>query len=99
MSAPALISHPFTNTHEKTILIIIYFQNRWSHANIVESTYVLMGSPGHYRLIIVFLKLSLFLNHILQDICLNKLFVIVIVIVMACKIELILYIHVMANQK
>ena len=27
--APALISHPFTNMHQKTILIIIYFQNRW----------------------------------------------------------------------
>ena len=29
--APALISHPFTNMHQKAILIIIYFQNRWSH--------------------------------------------------------------------
>ena len=29
----------------KTILIIIYFQNRWSHDNIGRATYVLMGSP------------------------------------------------------
>ena len=79
--APALISHPFTNMHQKTILIIIYFQNRWSHDSIVEPTYVLMGSPGHYQLIIIFLKLSFFSSHILHDICLNKLFVVVIVIV------------------
>ena len=79
--APALISHPFTNMHQKTILIIIYFQNRWSHYSIVEPTYVLMGSPGHYQLIIIFLKLSFFSSDILHDICLNKLFVIVIVIV------------------
>ena len=48
--APALISHPFTNMHQKTITIIIYYQNRWSHDSIVEPTYVLMGSPGHYQL-------------------------------------------------
>ena len=77
--APALISHPFTNMHQKTILIIIYFQNRWSHDSIVEPTYA--GSPGHYQLIIIFLKLSFFSSHILCSICLNKLFVIVIVIV------------------
>ena len=75
--APALISHPFTNMHQKIILIIIYFQNRWSHDSIVEPTYVLMGSPGHYQLITIFLKLSFFSSHILHDICLNKLFVIV----------------------
>ena len=40
-----------------------------------------MGSPGHYQLIIIFLKLSFFSSDILHDICLNKLFVIVIVIV------------------
>ena len=39
-----------------------------------------MGSPGHYQLIIIFLKLSFFSSDILYDICLNKLFVIVIVI-------------------
>ena len=77
--APALISHPFTNMHQKTILIIIYFQNRWSHDSIVEPTYA--GSPGHYQLIIIFLKLSFFSSHILCSICLYKLFVIVIVIV------------------
>ena len=53
----------------------------WSHDSIVEPTYVLMGSPGHYQLIIIFLKLSFFSSDILHDICLNKLFVIVIVIV------------------
>ena len=46
--------------------------NLFSDDSIVEPTYVLMGSPGHYQLIII---------HILHDICLNKLFVIVIVIV------------------
>ena len=76
--APALISHPFTNMHQKPILIIIYYQNRWSHDSIVEPTYILMGSPGHYQLKIIFLKLSFFSSHILHDICLNKLFVIVI---------------------
>ena len=65
--------------HKKNpILIIICFQNRWSHDSIVETTYVLMGSPGHYQLILIFLKLSFFSSHILHDICLNKLFVIVI---------------------
>ena len=64
-----------------TILIIIYFQNRWSHDSIVSPTYNLMGSPGHYPLKIIFLKLSFFSSHILHDICLNILFVIVIVIV------------------
>ena len=58
--APALISHPFTNMHQKTILVIIYFQNRWSHDSIVEPTYVLIGSPGHYQLKIICLKLSFF---------------------------------------
>ena len=64
----------------KVILIIIYFQNRWSHDSIVEPTYVLTGSPGHstYN---NFPKIVLFSSHILHDICLNKLFVIVIVIV------------------
>ena len=66
---------------KKTIRIKNYFQNRWSHDSIVEPTYVLMGSPGHYQLIIIFLKLSFFSSHILHDICLNKLFVIAIVIV------------------
>ena len=67
--------------HQKTILIIIYFQNNWSHDSIVEPTYVLMGSPGNYHLLIIFTKIVLFSSHIRHDICLNKLFVIVIVIV------------------
>ena len=81
ITALALISHPFTYIHKQTILMIIYFQNRWSHDSIVEPTYVLMGSPGHYQLLVIFLTLSFFSSHTLHDSCLNKLFVIVIVIV------------------
>ena len=46
--APARISHPFTNMHQKNDSNNNYFQNRRSHDSIVEPTYVLMGSPGHY---------------------------------------------------
>ena len=40
--------------------IVLHVHHRWSHDSIVEPTYVLMGSPGHYQLIIIFLKLSFF---------------------------------------
>ena len=76
--------------HNSSFILLILFILLKLQYNVVSSayindagelTYVLMGSPGHYQLIIMFLKLSFFSSDILHDICLNKLFVIVIVIV------------------